>query len=168
MRPGLLSDRSVALGGRLPPAIAERLSALGARTVACDGHDEERALHWAQAEGPLDALVFGGGGLENLDEGWALIRSVASGALIPASRGAVVLIAPTPSEVDHAEAVRAALENLARTLSVEWSRFGITTTAIVPGNTTSIDDLSTLVAYLCSLAGAYFSGCRFDLDSLGP
>lgn len=166
LRPGLLSERSIALGGGVPEAVGERLSALGARTALCDGLDEERALEWAQAEAPLDAVVCGGGPLESLDQIWALIRSFATGALIPASRGAIVLIAPAPGQVEHAEAVRSGLENLARTLSVEWSRFGITVTAITPGRRTTDDDVATLVAFLCSVAGRYFSGCRLDLDAL--
>lgn len=171
LRAGLLSERSIALAGSLPAAICERLSALGARTAVCDGFeeerlDEERLLEWAAAEAPLDALVCAGASLESLDRTWAQIRCLATGALIPASRGAIVLIAPAPSEVTHGEALRAALENLARTLSVEWSRFGLTVTAVAPADTTSADELSTLVAFLCSPAGAYFSGCRLDLDSL--
>lgn len=167
LRPDLLSERAIALGGGVPEAVAERLSALGARTVPCEELEEEQALEWAQAEAPLDAFVAGGGPLESLDRTWALIRGVATGALIPASRGAIVLVAPAPHEIDHAEAVRSALENLARTLSVEWSRFGITVTAITPGRRTSDEDLATLVAFVCSVAGRYLSGCRLDLDALG-
>jgi NAD(P)-dependent dehydrogenase (short-subunit alcohol dehydrogenase family) len=63
----------------------------------------------------------------------------------------------------HDRASAAALENLARTLSVEWARFGITTVAVVPSATTSDHELAQLVAFLCSPAGAYFSGCRLDL-----
>ena len=58
---------------------------------------------------------------------------------------------------------RAGLENLARTLSVEWARFGITTVAVVPGAGTSDDQLAQLIAFLCSPAGAYYSGCRVDV-----
>ncbi len=166
LRPELLGERSIALGGAVPATVVARLSSLGARTVVCEQLEDEAVLEWAQAEAPLDALVCGGWSLATLDQAWALIRSVANGALIPASRGAVVLIAPAPGQVDHAEAVRAALENLARTLSVEWSRFGITVTAITPGRQTSDEDVATLVAYLCSVAGRYFSGCRLDLGAV--
>ncbi len=166
LRPGLLSDLSIALGGGLPPAVEAALSALGARTVACEALEEEQALQWARAEAPIDALVIGGDSLESLHETWALTRAIATGALIPASRGAIVLVAPAPHRIDHAEAVRAALENLARTLSVEWSRFGITVAAITPGQQTSEDHVATLAAFLCSVAGRYFSGCRLDLNAL--
>ncbi len=84
----------------------------------------------------------------------------------PGGSGAIVLLAPRPDAVAHAEAVRSALENLARTLSVEWARYGITTTAVAPGAKTTEKDLATLVAFLCSSAGSYFSGSRLELDGL--
>ena len=76
------------------------------------------------------------------------------------------MLASRPGELPHAEPARAALENLARTLSVEWARFGITTVAVTPGAATSDDELARLVAFICSPAGSYFSGCRFDLGLL--
>ena len=63
-------------------------------------------------------------------------------------------------------AVRAGLENLARTLSVEWARYGITAVAITPGTSTTDAELAELVCFLASPAGGYFSGCRFDLGSV--
>jgi NAD(P)-dependent dehydrogenase (short-subunit alcohol dehydrogenase family) len=47
--------------------------------------------------------------------------------------GRLLFLAPAPDAGPHAPAARAALENLARTLSVEWARFGITAVAITPG-----------------------------------
>ncbi len=167
LRPGLLSDRSIALGGALPPTVQERLQGLGARTVICPELEEQAALEWAMDEPPPDGLVVGAGALESLDRTWSLIRAVATATMIPAARGAIVLLAPAPGAVKHAEAVRSALENLARTLSVEWSRFGITATAVAGTDATSEDKVATLVAYLCSAAGAYFSGCCLDLNCLG-
>jgi citronellol/citronellal dehydrogenase len=80
--------------------------------------------------------------------------------------GKIVFVAPAPDAGLHAEVARAALENLARTLSIEWSRHAIRTTAILPGARTTDDDVSGLVAYLASPAGDYFSGCVFSLG--GP
>ena len=57
----------------------------------------------------------------------------------------------------------AGLENLARTLSIEWARHGITTVAVAPGEDTSAAELAALACYLLSPAGAYFSGCLMDL-----
>ena len=64
----------------------------------------------------------------------------------------------------HARAARAGLENLARTTSIEWARYGITTVAITPGRDTTGDTLAALCAYLASPAGAYFSGCVLALE----
>jgi hypothetical protein len=47
-----------------------------------------------------------------------------------------------------------------------WSRTarrGIRPVAIHPGATTSPAEVAELVAFLASPAGAYYSGCRFDL-----
>jgi hypothetical protein len=74
-----------------------------------------------------------------------------------------VLLTPRTSAGEHATAARAALENTARTLSIEWARFGITTTAITPGPATPDAEIAALVAFLVSPAGEYFSGCRFEL-----
>ena len=81
------------------------------------------------------------------------IRGVATGALIPAGAGKVLLIAPRPAGGSFASAARAALENLARTLSVEWARYGVTTVAIAPGARTTDEELAELVCFLVSPAG---------------
>jgi len=79
--------------------------------------------------------------------------------------GKLLLIAPPPSDAG-AEAARAGLENLARTLSVEWARYGIRTAALLPGAATEPEKVAELVAFLASKAGDYYSGCRFDLGSV--
>lgn len=166
LRKGLLDGHSIVLAGGVPGNVGDLLSSLGASVTAFDESDEELALAWAQDAAPVNAMVCSiAGGLEEMERAWTGIRAVAVGALIPAGAGTIVLLAPRPGGVRHADAVRAALENLARTLSVEWARYGITTTAIWPGARTAEADLSTVVAYLCSPAGAYFSGCRFELDA---
>jgi NAD(P)-dependent dehydrogenase (short-subunit alcohol dehydrogenase family) len=77
-----------------------------------------------------------------------------------------VLISPAADAGPHAEAARAGLENLARTLSVEWARYGITVTAMAPGASTTEAELTDLVCFVLSRAGDYFSGCRFDLGAV--
>jgi NAD(P)-dependent dehydrogenase (short-subunit alcohol dehydrogenase family) len=95
------------------------------------------------------------------------IRAVATGALIPGSQGGkVVLLAPCTDAGEYSDAARSALENIARTLSIEWARYAITTTAIAPSAAASDHDLATFVTFLLSAAGDYFSGCRFDLRSV--
>ncbi|HEX4564337.1 MAG TPA: hypothetical protein VH115_07755 [Solirubrobacteraceae bacterium] len=78
----------------------------------------------------------------------------------------IVFLAPRADSGAFAEAASAGLENLARTLSIEWARHGVSTVAIAPGASVAASDVAALVAYLASPAGGYFSGCVFDLT--GP
>jgi NAD(P)-dependent dehydrogenase (short-subunit alcohol dehydrogenase family) len=138
LRPGVLA------GVRIAGAVAPRLLELGAEPAS---------------EEP-DVLVFEGSAEVPavLDEAWDAIRAVLRDGLL------IVLVAPPPGDA-HAEAARAGLENMARTLSIEWARRGIRPVAITPGATTSPAEVAELVAYLASPAGAYFSGCRFELGA---
>jgi NAD(P)-dependent dehydrogenase (short-subunit alcohol dehydrogenase family) len=142
LRPGVLDGVRVAASGD----IATRLVELGAELVP---------------ESP-DVLVFEGRGQvpATLDEAWDAIR----GAL--RDDQLIVLIAPPPGDA-HAEAARAGLENMARTLSIEWARRAIRPVAVAPGRATRPADVAELVAFLASPAGAYYSGCRFDLGAVG-
>lgn len=174
LRQGLLDDRVVALGGGVTAAISHALSGLGASVHELDpALDEDGARDWADGIAPLHALVFDAaptfadGGQAHLraalEAAWVAIRGVATGALIPAGAGKVLLVGPPPAGAAFAGAARAALENLARTLSVEWARYGVTTVAIAPGARTTDRDLAELVCFLVSSAGDYFSGCAFEL-----
>ena len=139
--------------GVVGAVVSARCAALGAD---CAG-EEADVLVWD------GAAAFGAGGVEGvraaLDDGWDAIRgSLRDDQLI-------VLLAPPPGDA-HAEAARAGLENMARTLSIEWARRGIRPVAITPGAATPAEEVAELVAYLASPAGAYFSGCRFELGLL--
>lgn len=167
-RRGLLEGRSIALYGAVLDEIRALLEALGARTTEPDpgaAADDERLSAWARAMAPLDVLICGESGERRVDEGgllagtWAAVRAVATEAFIPMGKGRIVLLAPR----ERRGIAAAALENLARTLSVEWARYGITATAIAPGRATTDDQLAELVCFLVSPAGDYFSGCRFSL-----
>ncbi len=137
--------------------------------------DEDGARDWAAGVAPLHALVFdaaptfGDGGQAHLaaalEAAWVATRGVATGALIPAGAGKVVLIAPRASGGSFSSAARAALENLSRTLSVEWARYGVTVVSIAPGAGTTDAELAELVCYLASVAGDYFTGCLFELGN---
>ncbi len=172
LRDGLLEGRAVALGGAVGGAVGggalgDALGRLGARVElmpALDGAVEEQVGEWARSRLPLGALVYvEGGSDEFLESAWAAVREVAVGALIPGGEGGkIVLVAPAGAGV-----VAAALENLARTLSVEWARFGVTAVAVAPGPGVGERELEEVVCYLVSVAGDYFSGCRFDLGATG-
>ncbi|MCW3019842.1 MAG: hypothetical protein JWN10_2150 [Solirubrobacterales bacterium] len=98
-----------------------------------------------------------------LDASWNVTRAVAERAFLPESRGGrIVYLAPPSDAGEHVDAACAGLENLARTLSIEWARHGVTAVAIAPG-VASAAEVATLTAYLASPAGAYFSGCVLDL-----
>ncbi|MGZ4167138.1 MAG: hypothetical protein ACXVR1_11265 [Solirubrobacteraceae bacterium] len=182
LRHGLLDGRHLAIAGDGARAGAARegLKALGAQVHMLPDDvlaDEEGAAAWARARAPLHALIidaratFGAGGGDELrlglEHAWRAARAVATGALIATGDpGRLLMIAPAPDVGPHAGAMRAGLENLARTLSVEWARYGITAVAITPGTSTTDAELAELVCFLASPAGGYFSGCRFDLGSV--
>ena len=145
-----------------------------------------------EALGGCDALIVDGEGLFGGEGGaaallagpaacWNAARAAAELAFLPrgpaidgpesegegaaagedGGGGRILLVAPGRGE--HAAAASAALENLARTLSIEWARHGITTVALAPGRETALEEIATLLAYLCSPAGDYFSGCLLAL-----
>jgi len=178
LRAELLSGRTVALAGDVAPGVRSSLSSLGAalRELPSGELDDDRAEDWARSVSPVQALVASvgqlapgePGGLESaLDRTWTAVRAVAAGALIPGGGGKVVLLGPPPRAGAHAPAVRAGVENPARTLSVEWARHAVTVTAITPGTSTDEGQLAPVVAFLLSRAGDYFSGCRLDLGAAG-
>lgn len=190
LREELLAGRSVALAGAPDEELESRLRRLGARieVVPRESSPESPASdtgaeleEWARDLSPLDALVFcaedtfGGGGelglQAALEQAWVAGRAVATGGMIGSggTGGKLVFIAPrAESRRELLGAAAAALENLARTLSVEWARHAITATAIVPGPRTTDGEVAELVSFLVSPAGDYFSGCRFDLGSGDP
>jgi NAD(P)-dependent dehydrogenase (short-subunit alcohol dehydrogenase family) len=103
-----------------------------------------------------------------LDLAWNVTHTVVNSAFLPGERGGrIVYLAPPADAGEHADAARAGLENLARTLSIEWARHAITTVAIAPGAATA-QEVAALTAYLASPAGAYFSGCLLDLRGVSP
>jgi hypothetical protein len=174
-RSGLLEGRRIAVtgpaaadapAGEIDRAVLDRLRALGAQIV--DDPVE-----------PPDALVFladepfASGGGDRLQATLELVWHAALGAGLHASgRGGRLVFVGPRSEIAparaHVEAARAGLENLARTLSVEWARFGVTAVAVMPGPDTGAAEVADLVAYLLSDAGGYFSGCRFSLGTVAP
>jgi NAD(P)-dependent dehydrogenase (short-subunit alcohol dehydrogenase family) len=161
LRAEVLRGRSIRVAGSVSDEVQRTLSDLGA-SLERPGEPAVQALvHDA-------SRVFAESGLTAaLEDAWVAIAAAANDALIPAGRGKIVLIAPRAGTGPYVEAARAGLENLARTLSVEWARYGITTTAVTPGPSTTDREIATLVAYLLSEAGDYFSGCRFELGVTG-
>ena len=146
LREDLLSDRKVALAGPVPGGVAHALTEAGAQTepLPVDAADEAALEQWAREHAPLHGLIY---------------DAEAGGR----AAGKIVLLAPGAGAGPLAGAVAAALENLARTLSVEWARYGITATAVIRGGEVANERLEELICFLVSGAGDYFSGCRFDV-----
>jgi citronellol/citronellal dehydrogenase len=125
---------------------------------------------------------------------WHMTHAVATKAMIPAGGGKVLSVTLSPHNgmpgMVHSGAARAAVENMMRTLSVEWSRHGIRLCALAAGQfdtetmrtkypaavvenlsrTIPLGRLGTeeewawLVAYLASPAGDFFSGTTITMD----
>lgn len=131
----------------------------------------------------------------NVEGTWLVTHAVATRAMIPSGRGGKIFsITLSPHNgmpgMAHSGAARAAVENLMRTLSVEWARFGIRLLSIAAGQfatqtmltkyppaivervaeTIPVQRLGTepevawLVAYLASVAGDFHSGSVITLD----
>jgi citronellol/citronellal dehydrogenase len=130
----------------------------------------------------------------NVNGTWLMTHAAATKAFIPQRRGKVLSVTLSPHNgmpgMVHSGAARAAVENMMRTLSVEWARFGVTLVALAAGQfdtetmrtkypaevvaavpaTVPLGRLGTeeemawLVAYLASPAGDFYSGTVITLD----
>jgi citronellol/citronellal dehydrogenase len=128
-----------------------------------------------------------------VDAVWDLTRTVAERSMIPNKDGAVVFIGFSPrrgmAEMAHAAAARAAIENLAGSLALEWSQHGIRTVCLALGNvaTEGLDgygpervaewerevplgrlgtpeEAAALIAFLTSPGGGYVTGTTVVMD----
>ena len=210
----------VGCGRRLEPLaeVVSEVEALGGRAEAeaMDIRDDEAVERLfdvvLERHGRLDLLVNNAGGqflspaeaispkgfrtvVElNVTGTWLMTHAAATKAFIPQRRGKVLSVTLSPHNgmpgMVHSGAARAAVENMMRTLSIEWSRFGITLVALAAGQfgtetmrtkypqevveavpgTVPLGRLGTeqewgwLVAYLASPAGDFFSGTVITLD----
>ena len=128
-----------------------------------------------------------------VDAVWDLTRTVATRSMIPNREGVVVFIGFSPrrgmADFAHAAAARAAVENLAGSLALEWGKHGIRTVHVALGNiaTEALDgygadrvaewakevplgrlgkpeEAAALIAFLVSSGGAYVSGTTVVMD----
>ena len=128
----------------------------------------------------------------SVDASWAVTRLVAERAMIPRRRGVVVFVGFSPRRgipgFAHAAAARAALENLASGLALEWSRYGIRSVCVSPGTIATEgleqydadlerwaagipmgrlgtpEEVASVIAFLCSPGGAYVTGTTVVVD----
>ena len=139
-------DAVAAIGGEFDP-------------IACDIREEEAVDEMVggivERHGRIDVLVNNAGGQFlapaetisakgfrtvtelNVQGTWNMTHAAATKAFIPQRSGKVVSVTLSPHNgmpgMVHSGAARAAVENMMRTLSVEWSRFGIRLVAVAPG-----------------------------------
>ena len=129
----------------------------------------------------------------NVDAVWDVTRTFAGRSMIPRRRGLVVFIGFSPRRgmpfMVHSSAARAALENLAGGLAIEWSRYGIRAVCIacgaidtegfrgygdawieearrtVPlGRLGTAEEVASVIAFLASAGGAYVTGTTITID----
>lgn len=183
----------------------------------CDIREEDQVESMVEqvldAHGSIDLLVNNAGGQFlapaeaitpkgfrtvirlNVEGTWLVTHAVATKAMIPSGRGGRILsVTLSPHNgmpgMAHSGAARAAVENLMRTLAVEWARFRIGLVAVAAGQFATETLLSkypqpivermadtipagrlgterefaTLLAYLCSPAAAFLSGTVVTID----
>ena len=130
----------------------------------------------------------------NVQGTWLMTHAAATKAFIPGGGGKVLSVTLSPHHgmpgMVHSGAARAAVENMMRTLAVEWARFGIRTCSLAAGQFATetlltkypqvvvdnlersiplgragrAEEMAWLVAYLASPAGDFFSGTTITID----
>jgi citronellol/citronellal dehydrogenase len=209
----------VVVCGRRSDPLRETVASDGAGRIAasvCDIREEDQvdALveETLERHGRIDLLVNNAGGQFlspaeditpkgfrtvmklNVEGTWLMTHAVATKAMIPGGGGKVISVTLSPHHglpgMAHSSAARAAVENLMRVLSIEWSRFGIKLNAIAAGQFATetllakypqpiVDSLAStiplgrlgqpeeiawLVTLLASPAGDFFSGSVLTVD----
>jgi citronellol/citronellal dehydrogenase len=210
---------SVVVCGRRSDPLHETVALDGAGRMAasvCDIREEDQVERLVdetlERHGRIDLLVNNAGGQFlspaeditpkgfrtvmklNVEGTWLMTHAVATKAMIPGGGGKIISVTLSPHHglpgMAHSSAARAAVENLMRVLSIEWSRFGIKLNAIAAGqfatetlltkypqpivdalaSTIPIgrlgdpEEIAWLITLLASPAGDFFSGSVLTVD----
>jgi citronellol/citronellal dehydrogenase len=130
----------------------------------------------------------------NVQGTWLMTHAAATKAFIPQREGKVISVTLSPHQgmpgMVHSGAARAAVENMMRTLAIEWSRFNVKLCAVAAGqfDTETLrtkypqqvvenvhrtvplgrlgtpEEMAWLIAFLASPAGDFLSGCVITID----
>jgi peroxisomal trans-2-enoyl-CoA reductase len=209
----------VAIASRKPehlqPAVAE-LSKIGdAIALECDIREpasvEKLVAGVLERFGRIDVLVNNAGGQfpapaaamsikgwdavirNNLSGTFYMTREVATRAMLPHSRGSIVNVIANIKRgfpgMAHTGAARAGVENLTRSLAVEWSQFDVRVNAVAPGiikssgtdqyppellkgsiartpqqRAGSVEECAHSIVYLASAAASFITGATLYID----
>jgi citronellol/citronellal dehydrogenase len=207
----------VAVSGRRTEPLDETAKALGADAFAktCDIREPDQCKDLVRAVvdrfGRLDVLVNNAGGqfpsaAEHMEpKGWeAVVRNNLNGtfymthaagtlAMIPAKRGVVLSVTANVARgfpgMSHTGAARAGVENLTKSLAVEWATHGIRVNALALGAIRSsgterygegilervrratpqkrlgtVDEAAAAIVFLTSKATAFMTGSIVAID----
>ena len=200
---------------RFPAALAELAKHGEAIALVCDIREpaavEAFVAGVMQRFGRIDVLVNNAGGQfpspaaaispkgwdavvrNNLNGTFYMTREVATTAMLPAKRGAIVnvianIVRGFPG-MAHTGAARAGVENLTRSLAIEWASFDVRVNAIAPGlirssgtdqyppelvkasmNRTpqkragTVEEVAHSIVYLASPAALFITGATLYID----
>lgn len=155
----LQAGARVVIASRKEELLHQAAQELGCEAFACDIREPEaieRLADFIQERfGRLDILFNNAGGQfpsaaenishkgwnavinNNLNGTWYMTQGMANRFLIPQQSGSIVNIIANIYRgfpgMAHTAAARAGVDNLTKTLAVEWSRYGIRINAIAPG-----------------------------------
>ncbi len=213
-----LGARVVVCGRRAEPLVetAELAADGGIEYETCDIREADQVdalvAGVMERHGRIDLLVNNAGGQYltpaeditpkgfdtvvrlNVNGTWLMTHAVATKAMIPGGGGKIVNVTLSPHHglpgMAHSSAARAAVENLTRVLSIEWSRYGIKLNSLAAGQfgTETLrtkypqavvdhleqtipagrlgteEEFAWAVAYLASPAGDFYSGSVLTMD----